>query len=62
MTIDPRWKSRKLWVVIVFTLLAIFNSQFNFVDWGVLGMIANVAGAFIGVEGAADIVSRYKTV
>lgn len=55
-----KFKSRKLWFAIITAVLVVLNTELG---WGipadVIDKVIFLVATWIGVEGAADVVSRF---
>lgn len=60
VSLGQKLSSRKLWLAIAVAIFTVFNDYFG---WGISDetvlKVILVIGTWIGVEGAADVVSRY---
>lgn len=60
MKVDKRWTGRKLWLSILTAIFVILNAQFDWLTQTQINDVIKVIGYFIGFEGVADIVTRFR--
>lgn len=64
MALNPNWKSRKWWIALLAILYGLITHLFPSVSENVreedLKAVVTILLTWLGVEGAADVVSRLK--
>lgn len=60
LKINPRFTSRKFLIAVLFPIFLILNGEFRWLGTEELSWVIKLLTLFMGTEGIADIVERYK--